>query len=124
MSFYRDAGNWKTWQTYVVEGELIYGEIEPYLESKEFFIGKDVQMEDLVFKAKERTGNDFLSQDDHPWQGLDEVRPATEAEALQAKEEHRFLGGAEELLQRFKKAQKANWPSQFEVTERIQELTY
>jgi hypothetical protein len=52
--------------------------------------------------------------DDHPWLELMEARSATPAEALQAP-----LGTAENLLQRFKTASEAKWPSQEEVTERI-----
>jgi hypothetical protein len=113
---YRDAGNWKTWQTYVVEGQIIYEELEPYLESDARFIGKDVGIEDLMLRDREWP----LGSDDHPWLELNEVRPATPAEALQAQQEHHFLGTAEELLQRFKAAQESNWASQEEVTERIE----
>jgi hypothetical protein len=113
---YRDAGNWKTWQTYAVEGQITYEELEPYLESDSLFIGKDVGIEDLMFRAREWP----LGSDDHPWLELNEVRPGTPAEALQAQQEHRFLGTAEDVLQRFKTAHDAKWPSQFEVTERIE----
>jgi hypothetical protein len=113
---YRDAGNYKTWQTYVLEGEVTLERFAPYLEVDNLFIGQDVGIENLMLRERELP----LGSDDHPWLELNEVRPGTPAEALQAEEENRFLGPAEELLQRFKTAQEAHWPSEFEVTERIQ----
>lgn len=88
----------------------------PYLEVDNRFISQNVGIENLMLRDRESS----LGSDDHPWLELNKIRPATPAEALQAEEENRFLGSAEETLQRFKAAQEANWPSQFEVTERIE----
>ena len=60
--FYRDAGNWKTWQTYVVEGQIIYEQLQPYLESDSRFIGQDVEIENLMLRDREWP----LGSDDHP----------------------------------------------------------
>lgn len=124
---YRDAANYKTWQTYIVEGELTLEQLAPYLEVDNRFIGLDVGIEDLMFQDREWP----VGSDDHPWLELTEVRPATRGEALQAEEVVRklkemamtiaicFLGTAEEVLQRFKVASEAKWPGEEWVTERI-----
>jgi hypothetical protein len=113
---YRDAGNYKTWQTYIVEGEVTLERFAPYLEVDSLFIGQDVGIKNLMFQDREWP----VDSDDHPWLELTEVRPATPAEALQAEEENRFLGTAEDVLQRFKTASEAKWPGEKEVTERIE----
>ena len=51
--FYRDAGNWKTWQTYVVEGQITFEELEPHLESDSRFIS--VQKSSACYVAGERS---------------------------------------------------------------------
>jgi hypothetical protein len=50
---YRDAGNYKTWQTYILEGELTLERLAPYLEVDNRFIGQDVGIEDLMFRGRE-----------------------------------------------------------------------
>ena len=115
---YRDSGNYKQFETYIVEGNLSYDDIKPHLSDGVYFVGKDVEMEDLVFRFVERDGMD-LNEEDNPWQELHAVAPATAAEALKAQQEDRFLGRADELVQRFKKASEANWPSHPEVTASI-----
>jgi antirestriction protein ArdC len=111
---YRDSGNYKQFESYVVEGELTRSKLEPYLKDGSYFLGKDVQMEDLVFRFVTRDGMD-LNEDDHPWQEIQAVAQSTPELAEQAKEEGRFLGAASELLERFKKASEANWPSYAQV---------
>ena len=114
---YRDSGNYKQFETYIVEGELSYDDLNPHLIDG-CFVGKDVQMEDLVFRFVERDGMD-LNADDNPWQEVHAVAPATAAEALKAQQENRFLGSAAELVQRFQNASDAKWPSLTEVTAAI-----
>jgi antirestriction protein ArdC len=114
---YRDSGNYKQFETYIVEGELSYDDLKPHL-CDGCFVGKDVEMEDLVFRFVERDGMD-LNEDDNPWQEVHAVAPATAAEALKAQQENRFLGSAAELVQRFQKASVAKWPSLPEVTAAI-----
>jgi hypothetical protein len=115
---YRDAGNWKQSESYIVENKLTLEQLAPYLESDSRFIGSDVGIEDLMFRSAER-GGWVLGSDDHPWLELNELRPATKEEALKAQQENRFLGTAEELLQRFKTASDADWPNWTDLTERI-----
>ncbi len=115
---YRDSGNYKQFETYIVEGNLSYDDIKPHLSDGVYFVGKDVELEDLVFRFVERDGMD-LNEEDNPWQELHAVAPTTAAEALKAQQEDRFLGSADELVQRFKKASEANWPSHPEVTASI-----
>ena len=114
---YRDSGNYKQFETYIVEGELSYDDLKPHL-CDGCFVGKDVEMEDLVFRFVERDGMD-LNEDDNPWQEVHAVAPTTAAEALKAQQENRFLGSAAELVQRFQKASVAKWPSLPEVTAAI-----
>ena len=115
---YRDSGNYKQFETYIVEGNLSFEDLKPHLSQGAYFVGKDVQMEDLVFRFVERDGMD-LNEEDNPWQELHAVAPTTSAEALNAQQEDRFLGSADELVQRFKRASEANWPSHPEVTASI-----
>ena len=115
---YRDAGNYKQFESYVVEGELTFSQLEPYLVDRVYFVGRDVQMEDLVFRFVSRDGMD-LNEDDHPWQEVQTVIQTTPEVALQAKEEGRFLGTALELIERFRRGSDANWPSYGEIAEEI-----
>jgi antirestriction protein ArdC len=115
---YRDAGNYKQFESYVVEGELSFSQLEPYLKDGAYFVGKDVQMEDLAFRFVTRDGMD-LNEDDHPWQEIQTVAQTTPELASQAKEEGRFLGSAAELVERFKNAAKANWPSYSQVADEM-----
>jgi antirestriction protein ArdC len=115
---YRDSGNYKQFETYIVEGNLSYDDLKPHLSQGTYFVGKDVQMEDLVFRFVERDGMD-LNEEDNPWQELHAVAPTTAAEAHKSQQEDRFLGSAAEIVQRFKKASEANWPSHPEVAATI-----
>jgi hypothetical protein len=115
---YRDAGNYKQFETCVVEGSLSFCQLKPYLEVGVYFVGKDVGIEDLVFRFVTRDGMD-LHEDDHPWQELQTVTQTTAELASQAKEEGRFLGTAAELIERFKRASEANWPSCSQIAEEI-----
>ena len=45
---YRDASNYETWQTYVLEGKLTLEQFTPYLEVDNRFIGQDVGIENLM----------------------------------------------------------------------------
>jgi antirestriction protein ArdC len=117
---YRDAGNYKQFESYVVEGELTRSQLEPYLKDGAYFLGKDVQMEDLVFRFVTRDGMD-LNEDDHPWQEIQAVADTTQELAEQAKDEGRFLGSATELVERFKKASEANWPSYAQVAQEMKQ---
>jgi hypothetical protein len=45
---YRDGANYKTWQTYILEGELTLEQLAPYLEMDNRFIGQDVGIENLM----------------------------------------------------------------------------
>ena len=51
--------------------------------------------------------------------GNSTVTQTTRELAFQAKEEGRLLGTAAELIERFKRASEANWPSCGEVAEEI-----
>jgi antirestriction protein ArdC len=115
---YRDAGNYKQFESYVVEGELSFSQLEPYLKDGAYFVGRDVQMEDLAFRFVTRDGMD-LNEADHPWQEIQTVAQTTPELASQAKEEGRFLGSAAELVERFKNASEANWPSYSQVADEM-----
>jgi hypothetical protein len=79
---YRDATDYTTWQTYILEGKLTLEQFTPYLEVDNRFIGQDVGIGNLMLGAREWP----LGSDDHPSLELMEVRPATPAEALQAQQ--------------------------------------
>lgn len=115
---YRDATNYKQFETYVVEGELRFGDLEPYLEEGVYFVGTDVQMENLVFRFVERDGMD-LNEGDQPWQAIEAVGLTTRERALEAKGQGRWLGNAADLLERFRRAAEANWPAHGEVAAQI-----
>lgn len=119
---YRDSSNYKQFESYVVEGELTRLQLEPYLKDGSYFLGKDVQMEDLVFRFVTRDGMD-LNEDDHPWQEIQAVAQSTLELAEQAKEEGRFLGMASELIERFKKASEAKWPGYVQVAQEMKQYT-
>lgn len=119
---YRDVANYKQFEGYVVEGDLSFQDLEPYLEDGVHFVGKDVQMEDLAFRFVERDGMD-LNADDQPWQAIEAVEPTTADLAAEAKREGRFLGTAADVLERFKRAAQANWPGRDEVAARMQRFT-
>jgi hypothetical protein len=50
------------------------------------------------------------------------VTQTTPELAYRAKEEGRFLGTALELIERFKRASEANWPSKGEIAQGVAEL--
>lgn len=115
---YRDAANYKQFESYVVEGELRFRDLEPYLKEGAWFVGTDVQMEDLAFRFVERDGMDF-NEGDHPWQAIEAVAVTTPELAAEAQGQGRFLGKASEVLERFKRASQANWSGRHEVAARM-----
>lgn len=115
---YRDAANYKQFESYVVEGELRFRDLEPYLKDGVYFVGTDVQMENLVFRFVERDGMD-LNEGDQPWQAIEAVDLTTRERAVEAKGQGRWLGKAAGLLERFRRAAEANWPAHDEVAAQI-----
>lgn len=64
---YRDGSNYKQSESVVIQGELTFAEVEPYLDEGEYFIPGQVGLEDL----QHRFGGK-LTMDDHPWHELKE----------------------------------------------------
>ncbi len=62
---YRDAANYKEFDTVIIHGQFSLSDIEGYLYEKEFFIPSEIGLKDL---QPER-----LSHDDHIWHEILEV---------------------------------------------------
>jgi hypothetical protein len=64
---YRDACNNKQVADGVVEGQLTFVDVQPYLNEGKYFIPGQVGLEDLQHRFGEK-----LTVDDHPWHELNE----------------------------------------------------
>ena len=67
---YRDAANYKEFDTVIIHGQLSLSDIEEYLYDKEFFIPSEIGLKDL---QPER-----LNQDDHIWHEMLDVSHTNE----------------------------------------------
>jgi hypothetical protein len=92
---YRDADNYKQGNTVVVQGELTFEQIEPYLEEGCYFIAGQVGLEDLQWRWLEK-GFGFPSDADHVFSELDDscIEPTSDEPTLSLT--------ADQLLDRFR----------------------
>ncbi len=67
---YRDAANYKEFDTVIIHGQLSLDDIEKYLYEKEFFIPSEIGLKDLQPKK--------LCSDDHIWHEILEVSHTNE----------------------------------------------
>ena len=62
---YRDASNYKKFETVIVKGKLKYLDLEPYLHEGEFFIPSTIGLKDLQDLP--------YTEDDHIWHTISEI---------------------------------------------------
>lgn len=101
---YRDASNYKSWGSLLLEGRATETELEQLrarLESGEFFIAEQVGIPPLY--AELWQFSDGPTEDDHVWHTLDELRPAN-AEEITGEP----WGTVSELTARFKSVNQWN----------------
>ena len=67
---YRDASNYKEFDTVIIRGQIFLNDIEEYLYDKEFFIPSEIGLKDLQPES--------LSNDDHIWHEILEVSHTNE----------------------------------------------
>lgn len=95
---YRDASNYKQYHSVVIEGELTWAEIEPYLDKGEYFIPGQVGLPELQWRFPS-----FPSEDDHVWHELhEEGITFTDVQPV-------FRMSAHQLLENFKRAGQTGW---------------
>lgn len=99
---YRDANNNKRHGDVVIEGELTFEQLQPYLDEGEYFAPEDVGLP----HPGTRFAGGFPIVSDHPWCKLadDDVEPTRKPATVNVT--------AAELLEKFKQAAAAEWPAQ------------
>ena len=90
---YRDAANYKEFDTVIIHGQLSLGNIEEYLYEKEFFIPSEIGLKDLQ--------PENLNSDDHIWHEILEIRHSLENPTVNIT--------AEEIISNFRKASLEEW---------------
>ncbi len=99
---YRDASNYKEFDTVIIRGQLSLNDIEEYLYDKEFFIPSEIGLKDLQ--------PEILNQDDHIWHEILEVS--------HTKDEATVNITAEKVISNFRRASLAEW-NILEVSKRL-----
>ncbi|MDR4506437.1 MAG: hypothetical protein MRK01_16825 [Candidatus Scalindua sp.] len=99
---YRDAANYKEFDTVIIRGLFSLKDIEKYLYEKVFFIPSEIGLKDLQ--------PENLNQDDHIWHEILEIS--------QTNEQPTVTITAEKILSNFKKASLEGW-NILEVSRRI-----
>ena len=95
---YRDAHNYKNQTSVVVEGEVQFSDIVPYLSEDKYFIPVQVGLEGL---------NGYDAETDHPWHEID----PDDFELTRAKPTIDLT--AAELVANFKKAHQDGWDEDY-----------
>ncbi|MBT3301759.1 hypothetical protein HOB87_14185 [Candidatus Woesearchaeota archaeon] len=90
---YRDASNFKEFDTVIIHGQLSLNDIEEYLYDREFFIPSEIGLNDLQPKN--------LNQDDHIWHEILEINHTHEKPTADIT--------AEIIISNFKKASLEEW---------------
>lgn len=90
---YRDAANYKEFDTVIIRGLLSLKDIEEYLYDKEFFIPSEIGLKDLQ--------PENLNQDDHIWHEILEISHTHERPTVNIT--------AEEIISNFRKASLEEW---------------
>jgi hypothetical protein len=99
---YRDASNYKEFDTVIISGLLSINDIEEYLYDKEFFIPSEIGLKDLQ--------PDNLNQDDHIWHEILEISHTHDKPTVNIT--------AEKIISNFRKASLEEW-NILEVSKRI-----
>ena len=95
---YRDASNYKSWGSLLLEGRATKAELEALrtsLNCGEFFIAEQVGIPPLYAELWQLSGGP--TEDDHVWHTFHELRPATAEEISRT-----LWGKVSELIMRFK----------------------
>ena len=71
---YRDAANYKEFDTVIIHGQLFLSDIEGYLYDKEFFIPSEIGLKDLQLES--------LCPDDHIWHEILEINHTNKQSTL------------------------------------------
>lgn len=90
---YRDASNYKEFDTVIIRGLLSLNDIEEYYYEKEFFIPSEIGLKDLQ--------PENLNQDDHIWHEILEISHTHEKPTVNIT--------AEEIIANFRKASLEEW---------------
>ena len=90
---YRDASNYKEFETVIINGLLSLKDIEEYFFEKEFFIPSEIGLKDLQ--------PENLNQDDHIWHEILEISHTHEKPTVDIT--------AEKIISNFKKASLNEW---------------
>ncbi len=100
---YRDASNYKRTGEVVVDGSIMFADLEPFLIEGIYFVPEDVGLEHPgvhFFDA-------FPTEDDHPYCELDEDESQVRFESTTEP----ATVDAQDLIERFRTAHAAGWPS-------------
>jgi hypothetical protein len=90
---YRDAANYKVFDTVIISGLLFLNDIEKYLYEKEFFIPSEIGLKDLQPES--------LSNDDHIWHEILEISHTNKQPTVNIT--------AQKIISNFKKASLEEW---------------
>lgn len=95
---YRDAQNYKKWNTVIVSEELCLNDLQPHLFESEFFVPSEVGMKDLQDMP--------FTSNDHIWHEIMKIEHTENSPDCEIK--------ADKLVSAFKSAHSKDW-SQGEV---------
>ncbi len=90
---YRDASNYKQFDTVIIHGQFSLSDIEEYLYENEFFIPSEIGFKDLQ--------PEILNQDDHIWHEILEINHTHEKPTANI--------SADEIISNFRRASLAEW---------------
>ena len=90
---YRDASNYKEFETVITNGLLSLKDIEEYLYDKEFFVPSEIGLKDLQ--------PENLNQDDHIWHEILEINHTHEKPTTNMT--------AEKIVSNFRKVSLEEW---------------
>ena len=90
---YRDAANYKEFDTVIIHGQLSLSDIEECLYDKEFFIPSEIGLKDLQPEK--------LCSDDHIWHEILEINQTNKQPTTNIT--------AQDIISNFKKASSEEW---------------
>jgi hypothetical protein len=99
---YRDAANYKEFDTVIIHGQLSLSDIEEYLYEKEFFVPSEIGLKDLQ--------PEILNNDDHIWHEILEINHTNKQTTVNIT--------AQKIISNFKKASLEEW-NILEVSKRL-----
>lgn len=90
---YRDAANYKVFDTVIISGHISLNDIEKFLYEKEFFIPSEIGLKDLQPES--------INQDDHIWHEILEISHTNKQPTVNIT--------AQKIISNFKKASLEEW---------------